>query len=159
MKKCQSANDSHLMFHVQIIVKNKTYVADRVRGIYNWTINWCERGELGDWTMLQSSDQKLCLVIIKFKYVQRHPSCNIIWTCFNSWHNYRQIRVAPKINLKVICIGLKVHIMSSYNFTERRQYKRCKIQPRMEPRGTLYIRSDLVELIPFTQPNWLQPAR
>ena len=68
-------------------------------------------------------------------------------------------RVVPKINLKVICIGLKVHIMSSYNFTERRQYKRCKIQPRMEPRGTLYIRSDLVELIPFTQPNWLQPAR
>ena len=58
MKKGKFTNGSHLAFHVQIIIKIKknAYVADRERGIYNWTINRCEREELRDWMMLQSYD-------------------------------------------------------------------------------------------------------
>ena len=57
MKKGKFTNGSHLAFHVQIVIKKKnTYVAGRVRGIYNWTINRCERGELRDWMTLQSYD-------------------------------------------------------------------------------------------------------
>ena len=44
----------HSMF--KLLLKKNTYVAGRVRGIYNWTINRCERGELRDWMMLQSYD-------------------------------------------------------------------------------------------------------
>ena len=54
------------------------YVAASVRGIHNLTINRCEREELRDWTILQSYDQKLCLVTIKFKFVQRHSCHNIM---------------------------------------------------------------------------------
>ena len=75
LKKCGFTNGSHSLFHVQIIVKNNTYVAASVRGIHNLTINRCEREELRDWTILRSYDQKLCLVTIKFKFVQRH-SCH-----------------------------------------------------------------------------------
>ena len=37
----------------------------------------------------------------------------------NSGHNNRRIRVERKINLTIISVEMKVHIMSSYNLSKR----------------------------------------
>ena len=71
--------------------------------------------ELRDWTMLRSSNQKLCLVTLKFKFVQRH-------LCRNSKHANEKCE--RKINPRVIRVEMKIHTMSSYNFTKRRRIQK-----------------------------------
>ena len=50
-------NGINLTFYVRLIVKNNTSIVGRLRGIYNWALNHCEREELRDWLMLRPNDQ------------------------------------------------------------------------------------------------------